>query len=1404
MAKAVKVAIILMLVFISAAVLWFGLKAILDSGSSSVTIGKYNNDLMISQVNMMDYEDVNVKVKRTSFKNELEGVRFIVYDRENSQMTSYHISMDELEENNFQVVLSVENTSNIKKITISPIIIAKSGDQVIGNTQDEYKVDSKEVVVFDPPIEDTGYSDKTVKNCVTASDCKDDDPCTIGACFKGVCSYPKVPGCEFCRADSECDDENSCTENSCISERCSYTLIEGCESCAYDFQCEDNNACTFDACVAHGCVYTSFEGCIPCDLNGECTDNDPCTNDTCYFGKCHFTEISDCSPCTLDSECEDNNECTEDFCLNGGCVYNKTSGCSSCELDSQCDDKNACTNDTCSEGVCIYSQIEGCNYCTSSTQCDDTNPCTSDICLLNECTHKAKPECVLCSLDSECNDNNECTEDVCLNGACNHTKIEDCSFCTSIYQCEDNNPCTKNECLGNKCVFTGISGCNFCTLNTQCEDNNPCTYNNCTNSKCVYTPMEGCTDQPNSCTSVYHCEDNNPCTKNECSDGFCSYTLIENCVLCSSSSQCNDNIPCTANICSNGKCTYSQIKTCINGDGCCPGGCTSSQDSDCAYECGNNLREGNEQCDGTDLGGATCAGVGGLGYTGILKCSNCTLDKSSCVAPCVCLDDGNLCTTDYCDNSGVCQHSKVLNCCMKSSECDDNNPSTSNICSSANRCAYVPITECEDNDGYCPSGCNLVNDNNCAAVCGNGYRENNEGCDDGAKNSGDGCSSTCTVESGWTCNTATPNVCTKVSSSSLENGLVSWWKLDGNIIDSSKAYSATNNGVTFQTTGCVSEGCGIFDGVGDYIQISSSSDFNTGSDLTLSAWIYWKGTGGEQNVITKEGSYEIRVASGEVNYATNPWEWRGDNAMVNPNIWAHVVVTHDGNGLQRIYINGVSKYSTSSGGDIVSNTNPITIGRRLSGTAYFNGLIDDVRIWNRALNISEIQSLFNSYDYIPEAPSCTNDCSANERTCASSTQFRTCGNYDDDSCLDWSPATSCSNTLVCSGGNCIASTPSCTNDCTLGARECYSTGYRTCGNHDSDTCTEWSSVTSCAYGCTGGYCNSAPSPSCTDDCADGARECYGTGYRTCGDTDSDVCNEWNSVVACAYGCTGGYCNSAPSPTTGKIIIDHRTTSIGSVSSSCINTIKSNLHIAYSHTSHGNQIIEGMDMLKAWNSAYSYSFSGGSGVLHFEDYYGYGDDSGFATGGCYDLSNCDSYSDGLLGPTREYLDNAGRDINVIMWSWCSIYGHDIAQYLDNMKTIITEYPDVKFVFITGHTEGATNNANVDYRNNLIRDFVNNDAFCNTHQCILFDFADIEEHNPNGEDFMSRGINQDLSYTGGNWGTNYMSSNSNTHTTLGALQRNYGCSHSNSVPGAYLNCALKGEAVWNLFGKIAGCA
>jgi len=729
-AKAVKVVLILLIVIASMAILFVGIRALLKYNLDNITTPSYNADLKISQVQMMNYNDVSIKVKSTLYDNKLQGVNFIVYDKDGNEMGRYQAPISELKDNNFQAVFSVDNTSNIKTVVIAPVTLSNSGQEIVGNTADQYKITGTGTV-FTPIPEDTGYSQEAVVYCTSASECKDSDPCTTGACSKGLCSYPKIPKCEFCTSNTDCNDNNSCTDNICDGERCTYPIIDGCQACAYNFQCEDDNACTADSCIENGCTFTPITNCTACTLDSDCEDYNSCTTNTCSNGRCTYPIISNCKICNASSQCNDNTICTNDTCVNGGCVYTQIDNCSSCTLDSQCNDKNGCTNDKCSsEGKCTYTPIQNCKACISASQCNDNNSCTNDGCLKGACTYTPTSSCKACTLSSQCADTNPCTNDACTNGICLNIKITNCTYCTSVLQCEDNNPCTVHNCSNNICMYTQMSNCSLCTLNSQCNDNNPNTTDACIENKCTYNSPEV-----------------NP--------------------SCTLTSQCNDNDSCTTDSCKLGACAHSTITSCISNDECCPVGCNSNTDNDCAVTavCGNGIREGTEKCDGTNLGGATCAGIMGVGYTGTLKCYSagtanaCKFDTSSCIPPCTCPSDNNICTTDICQNNS-CQHIKISNCCTSVSQCTNGGKCTSSVCS-GNRCAYPIITACKSNDVCCPTGCNALNDNDCNAVCGNGIKEGAEKCDDGDTSSGDGCSSSCAVESGWTCNTASPNVCTK-------------------------------------------------------------------------------------------------------------------------------------------------------------------------------------------------------------------------------------------------------------------------------------------------------------------------------------------------------------------------------------------------------------------------------------------------------------------------------------------------------------------------------------------------------------------------------------------------------------------------------------------------------------------
>ena len=286
----------------------------------------------------------------------------------------------------------------------------------------------------------------------------------------------------------------------------------------------------------------------------------------------------------------------------------------------------------------------------------------------------------------------------------------------------------------------------------------------------------------------------------------------------------------------------------------------------------------------------------------------------------------------------------------------------------------------------------------------------------------------------------------------------------------------------------------------------------------------------------------------------------------------------------------------------------------------------------------------------------------------------------------------------------------------------------------------------------------------------------------------------------------------PSACADAIIIDHNCTNLSEIPDEWIEAAKSDLHIAYQHTSHGSQLITGMNALEnfpAFGSKYEWSDSGTSG-LDLDDY---------GISGCADLSQGD-YIDGngvtpWVTATRNLLNNpANSHVNVIMWSWCSINGHNAQRYVDNMEILVSEYPDVTFVFMTGHAQGQSENlyddpqangdGHVHYNNELIR------QHCIDNERILFDFADIEAYDPDGNYFWDQAMYDTLAYSGGNWGIEWCDSNVGSEleqlTTGNNVDGYSGCSscaHCGSAgAGNTINCVLKGRGTWHTMARLAG--
>ncbi len=271
-------------------------------------------------------------------------------------------------------------------------------------------------------------------------------------------------------------------------------------------------------------------------------------------------------------------------------------------------------------------------------------------------------------------------------------------------------------------------------------------------------------------------------------------------------------------------------------------------------------------------------------------------------------------------------------------------------------------------------------------------------------------------------------------------------------------------------------------------------------------------------------------------------------------------------------------------------------------------------------------------------------------------------------------------------------------------------------------------------------------------------------------------------------------------------ITHENAVLANIPQTAIDQAIATLHIAYQHTSHGSQIITGMNSLEAFPAfadKYSWDDSGqNSAALDLDD---------LGIPGCADLSQGDSIDSHGVTPwvtaTRELLNNASNShINVVLWSWCSINGHNAQRYVDNMEILIGEYPDVAFVFMTGHAQGQGVDLTVDgvhYNNQLIRNH------CQSKGRWLFDFADIESYNPDGEYFWDQNMQDNLDYGGGNWASQWCAANEGSlleQLATGNAVDGYGgcqgCAHSSSPQEANLNCVLKGSAAWYLWARLAG--
>jgi hypothetical protein len=416
-------------------------------------------------------------------------------------------------------------------------------------------------------------------------------------------------------------------------------------------------------------------------LIGGCTTSD---NDT--------VPLKTFPPCPI-SGCSDDDPCTDDFChpVGGFCVNVPDLLCANdCESNADCafaNNSDECVSSQCIDGVCRHLALAE----SECVRCDPETPCPQSFCEPRRCENG------FCRVEpNSCDDQDPNTLDVCdpSEAACRHWLAEGLRTCSANSDCKTDHPCETLFCNEGICQITADTrGCGdpldtvrACTEDVQCSIGGgpTCIAGPCTNGFCQFELFPA---SPN-CTP---CTDFSECPVSYCRPSICTGTVcaFDDIPLCA------DNEAATVDECS------ESLQSCFHHYVTTPPNCTTAPDSDndsttidvCNTQTGEPvyLPTGDDACRTPNKCWYTYVGPDGFCIGHPLRCW-----------------DGDPSTKDECFPDVGCvseEHDESFRC-EEDSECDDENPCTTNICLKNEEiygCWGMPIDNCFpcENDSQC-------------------------------------------------------------------------------------------------------------------------------------------------------------------------------------------------------------------------------------------------------------------------------------------------------------------------------------------------------------------------------------------------------------------------------------------------------------------------------------------------------------------------------------------------------------------------------------------------------------------------------------------------------------------------------------------------------------------------------
>ncbi|MDX9724099.1 MAG: hypothetical protein RBU37_25350, partial [Myxococcota bacterium] len=373
-----------------------------------------------------------------------------------------------------------------------------------------------------------------------------------------------------------CDDVSTRTPDVIEVEQSDDSAVE---SCQIDCDCAQGEACVSGVCTA------LVDKIYCCDKAG-CPQGEACVT---LEGR-----QSTCSACVVACDCPQGQDCFQGSCMaanppvycceNSGCPANQpcvdASGAAGtcarqCTVNCDCPQGQLCT----ASGLCVQGVEPA--YCCEKEGCPLGEACTSiegESSTCRECEHSCDcPQGEACSASG-----------ICVAGL-------EPTFCCEKAGCPEGEACIHEDdradvckpVCGNGVIETGETCDGNCP--SSCKSNDPCiegvlkgSASNCT-AVCSWEPVNSCSSGDGCCPEACTHDSDNDCSRlcgngeldpGESCDGNCP-TSCADAGACTKVELVGTADQCTA------RCTSTPIVSCINSDGCCPSGCTFSNDDDC-------------------------------------------------------------------------------------------------------------------------------------------------------------------------------------------------------------------------------------------------------------------------------------------------------------------------------------------------------------------------------------------------------------------------------------------------------------------------------------------------------------------------------------------------------------------------------------------------------------------------------------------------------------------------------------------------------------------------------------------------------------------------------------------------------------------------------------------------------